>query len=386
MAARLLSVVGARPQFIKFLPVAKALQNINRDSTLVEHILVHTGQHYDYQMSRVFFDELGIPEPSYHLGVGSGSHAVQTGNILTKVEEVLSAHRVDCVIVYGDTNSTLGAAISAVKLGIPVAHVEAGLRSYNLAMPEEINRNLTDRISSLLFCPSRNAVRVLRGEGFSSVVNDGQLCSALDWRTAKMGARSLPDLNTSLVVNSGDVMYEVLFESIRIAERKSQILKQLHLEGKDYYLLTIHRAENIDSPAQLEQIVQFVNKTSHGTTVIFPVHPRARQEFETAFSKFAPNVHRIEPVGYFDSIVLLKNSSMVLTDSGGLQKEAYWLKVPCITLRTETEWIETVEDGWNVLYKDYRESSPRPGTQSKPYGEGGAAETIVTVLADVFER
>lgn len=381
MPARLLSVVGARPQFIKFLPVAKALQHINRDSKIVEHILVHTGQHYDYQMSKVFFEELGIPEPSHHLGVGSGSHAVQTGNILIKVEEVLSRHKVDCVIVYGDTNSTVGAAISATKMGIPVAHVEAGLRSYNRDMPEEVNRILTDRVSSLLFCPSLNAVQILRGEGFSSVVNDGQLCSPSDWRVAKTGAHGFRNLNTSLVVNSGDVMYEVLFESMRIAEQKSRILKQLHLEGKDYYLLTIHRAENIDSPTQLERIVQFVNEASHDTTVIFPVHPRARR---TAFSGFAPNVHRIEPVGYFDSIVLLKNCAMVLTDSGGLQKEAYWLKVPCVTLRTETEWIETVKDGWNVLYKDYRGSFPRPSMQGKPYGEGGAAETIVTALADVF--
>ena len=385
MPVRLASIVGARPQFIKCFPVARTVELLNRQSgSDVEHVLIHSGQHYDYEMSKIFFDELGIPEPAHHLGVGSGSHAVQTGHLLTKIEDVLMREHFDCVLVYGDTNTTLGAALTAAKLQIPIAHVEAGLRSYNSAMPEEINRILTDRVSSFLFCPSIHAAKILEREGFRNILLGGNLCRPANWLEARKTFQR--DAHPSLVVNGGDIMFEVLQQSLKIAQEKSNILKQLNLEGKDYYLLTLHRAENTDSPDRWDEIVSFIDETTRGKQVIFPMHPRTRRAYESSRKKFSKNVRVIDPAGYFDNVLLLQHSTMLLTDSGGMQKEAYWLKIPCITLRDETEWVETLEDGWNVLYKNFPGSFPAQKQQKIHYGDGTTSELIVTMLRDLFSN
>lgn len=319
---KIANIVGARPQFIKYFPVSEAIKNLRNSSGIEIHdILIHTGQHYDYSMSKIFFDEFGIREPDYHLGVGSGSHGVQTGQILQKVEDVLLKEKPDVVVIYGDTNSTLGGALAASKLHIPVVHVEAGLRSYNKYMPEEINRVLTDHISSILICPTEASVGNLRREGFTNILNDGKLYEAFDARCHKV----MGDIANSLVINVGDVMYDVLIYAVEIATRRSKIMEQLQVTSKDYCLLTIHRAENTDDQEKLEEVINFVNDVSSGTRIIFPVHPRAKKAFETLKMRFGDNVSSIEPLGYFDMVMLLKNSKCVLTDSGGLQKEAYWL-------------------------------------------------------------
>lgn len=369
---KVLNVVGARPQFIKYFPISRALSSAGQP---VNNVLVHTGQHYDYSMSKVFFDEFGIEPPHYHLEVGSGSHGWQTGEILKRVEEVLVKEKPDVVVVYGDTNSTLGGAVAAAKLNIPVAHVEAGLRSFNRRMPEETNRVLTDHVSSILFCPSRAAVTNLRKEGFENIAREGELIE----RAGKL-AETLPP---PVVMNVGDVMQDVLLYSLKIAEARSKILERLGLASKTYALLTMHRAENTDSPERYGEIVSFVNGVSASwDTILFPMHPRTRKVYESSPKKFSANVRVIDPVGYFDLLMLLKNSVVVLTDSGGMQKESYWLKVPCITLRDETEWVETIELGWNVLYKDY-EGVPNAGAlESQPYGDGCAAQRMVRIILD----
>lgn len=385
---KVINIVGARPQFIKYFPVSKAIEKFNEQSTvknppsettsfiphqsnvLIEDILVHTGQHYDYAMSEIFFNELGIKRPHYHLGVGSHSQGIQTGQILQKVEEVLLKEKPDIVIVYGDTNTTIGSTLAAVKLHIPVAHIEAGLRSYNKYMPEEINRVLTDHSASVLLCPTENAVENLRKEGFGNILNDGKLIDNYS---------RIPHSPQPTVINVGDVMYDVLLIAIEIAAQRSKILENLDLTGKEYHILTVHRAENTDTHDTLEGIINFVNNVSAGTTVIFPVHPRTKKIFGTIRKKLADNMRIIEPVGYFDMVWLLKHSTLAFTDSGGLQKEAYWLKVPCITLRDETEWIETIQSGWNTLYKNYKECS-NLRHDNNYYGNGKSAEKIVNIL------
>lgn len=380
------NIVGARPQFIKYSSISKAIEKLNSSlGKFIEDILIHTGQHYNYVMSEIFFKELAIKEPHYHLGVGSGSHGAQTGQILQKTEEVLQKEMPDIVIVYGDTNSTLGGALASSKFHILVAHIEAGLRSYNKNMPEEINRVLTDHVSSILFCPSENAVRNLQREGFKNIANNGKLInnnpnySALTLYSSSFTC----DISDPLVVNVGDVMYDVLLSAVKIAERQSNILKHLRLSEKSYYLLTLHRAENTDNLEILEEIIDFVNNVSQGRTVIFPMHPRTRKVYDNTRKKFASDIRIIEPVGYFDILMLLKNSTFIMTDSGGMQKEAYWLKVPCITLREETEWVETIESGWNVLYKNYN-GMPHPSqSQQFFYGDGKASEKIVNIMAKI---
>lgn len=376
---KIANIVGARPQFIKYFPVSEAIKNFkNTSGVVVQDILIHTGQHYDYSMSKIFFDEFGIREPHYHLGVGSCTHGAQTGQILQKVEDVLIKEKPDVVVVYGDTNTTLGGALAASKLHIPIVHVEAGLRSYNKYMPEEINRVLTDHISSILICPTEAAVGNLRREGFTNILNDGKLYDAFDGRCHK----ATDDITNSLVINVGDVMYDVLLYAVEIATRRSKIMEQLQVSSKDYCLLTIHRAENTDDQERLKEVINFVNDVSAGTRIIFPVHPRAKKAFETMKIRFRDDVSSIEPLGYFDMVMLLKNSKCVLTDSGGLQKEAYWLKVPCITLRNETEWVETTRSGWNVLYKDYKGQHDLSGNDGRYYGDGKAAEKIIHVLSE----
>jgi UDP-GlcNAc3NAcA epimerase len=311
---KIVSVVGARPQFIKCAPVSREIRKSHTE------ILVHTGQHYDTEMSDVFFEELMIPRPDYHLSVGSGSHGKQTGDILMRVEEILFLEKPDLVIVYGDTNTTIGGALAAAKLNIPVAHVEAGLRSYDRTMPEEINRVVTDHISNLLFCPTENAVRILAKEGI--------------------------EMGVHLV---GDVMVDALEFNKEIAEKRSQILERLCITPNQYLVLTVHRPANTDRKENLESIIRAVEKA--GMPVVFPVHPRTKkclQEYGM-WNQLPANIIITEPLGYLDMVKILRHASKILTDSGGMQKEAYMLGVPCITLRENTEWVETVEEGWNVL-------------------------------------
>jgi UDP-GlcNAc3NAcA epimerase len=305
----ILTVVGARPQFIKAAPVSRALAGRHRQ------ILVHTGQHYDDAMSARFFRELGLPQPDRNLGIGSGPHGAQTAAMLTGIEAAILEWRPDVVLVYGDTNSTLAGALAAAKLAVPVAHVEAGLRSFDRTMPEEINRVLTDRLSARLFCPSESAAAHLRREGITEGVD---------------------------IV--GDVMIDQL--AWAAAAGSSMAAPPGAVPG-DYYLATVHRAANVDDPARLRQITQALAQLD--ARVVFPVHPRTRAALIAAGYQPGPQVSLVEPLGYVDMVNLQRGARAILTDSGGLQKEAYWLGVPCVTLRDETEWSETVAAGWNVL-------------------------------------
>ncbi len=311
---KIVTIIGARPQFIKCAPLSRELRKEHQE------IIVHTGQHYDPEMSDIFFAELNIPPPNYNLGVGSGSHGKQTGEIMEKIENVLTEKKPDLVIVFGDTNSTLAGALAAAKLHIPVAHVEAGLRSFDRSMPEEINRIVTDHLSDLLFCPTQTSVNNLAREGITKGVH--------------------------LV---GDVMVDVLEYNRSIAENKSGILERLGLTESGYIVMTIHRPVNTDSRKNMENIISAIRKSSKRT--IFPVHPRTRkclQEYGL-WNNLPPNITITEPIGYLDMIRLISHAEKILTDSGGMQKEAYILGVPCITLRDTTEWVETLEGGWNVL-------------------------------------
>ena len=378
---KIANIVGARPQFVKYCPVMRAIVRHNLiEKKQIKDILIHTGQHYDYMMSKVFFEDFGIREPDYHLEVGSGSHGQQTGQIMIHVEAILEKENPDLILVYGDTNSTLGGALAGAKIHIPIGHVEAGLRSFNKYMPEEINRLLTDEISTILFCPSKVAIENLRREGYGKPVSDGALIS--------LGASELePDMtkyvdkNNPCIVNIGDIMYDVLSFALDNLENRSSILETFGLPSKAYYLLTLHRAENTDSPQRLHEVLEFVGTVSKNFPVLFPVHPRTKKILSQTKTTLAENIKPIEPLGYFDMVSLLKNSSMVLTDSGGIQKEAYWLEVPCITLRGETEWVETVASGWNVLYKKFQGSHQPVQKKGTAYGDGQAAERIVNIIS-----
>ncbi|MGD0916736.1 MAG: UDP-N-acetylglucosamine 2-epimerase (non-hydrolyzing), partial [Thermodesulfobacteriota bacterium] len=378
-------VVGARPQFIKAAAVRRAIEAFNKASSLRPHrsrkireVLVHTGQHYDYLMDRVFFEELELPQPDYRLGVGSGSHARQTGLMLERIETVLEGERPEFVVVYGDTNSTLAGALAAAKLNIPVAHVEAGLRSYHWAMPEEINRLLTDHLSKFLFCPTRQAVLNLAREG----IKDG---------------------NTRLVRNVGDVMYDSVLYYSELAEKNSALVKDLNLLTTDhspltsYYLATLHRAANTDDPRRLKSILKALGEIGRKMPVLLPLHPRTRKMIKVyhLFPK-SGGIRLIEPVSYLTMLYLEKNARAILTDSGGVQKEAYWLKVPCFTLRKETEWVETVTSGWNVLVGSdvktivkevsHLEERKRLPKKRGMFGNGRAGEKIVEILSRITPR
>jgi UDP-GlcNAc3NAcA epimerase len=320
---KIVTVVGARPQFIKAAAILRAIQKLNKKGKRIREILVHTGQHYDTRMDRVFFEELELPKPDYHLGVGSGSHAQQTGRMLERIEKVLEKEKPSVTVVYGDTNSTLAGALAAAKRNIPVAHVEAGLRSYNRTMPEEVNRLLTDHLSTFLFCPTHHGVQNLLKEGI------------------KNGGRRI-------VKNVGDVMYDSLLYYSKIAEKKSTILRDLNLCSStpnselrtlNYYLATLHRAENTDDPKRLKSILKALNEIGRRVPVILPLHPRTKKRMQVSppFSQFK-NIRFIEPASYFEMLQLEKNAKAILTDSGGVQKEAYWFEVPCLTFRDETEW------------------------------------------------
>jgi UDP-N-acetylglucosamine 2-epimerase len=354
---KIVTVVGARPQFIKCAAVSRDLRKVALE------VLIHTGQHYDDNMSRVFFLELNLPEPDYNLGVGQGSHGTQSGEMLKRIEEVLLKEEPDAVLVYGDTNSTLAGALAAAKLHIPVAHVEAGLRSFNRRMPEEINRVVTDHLSSLLFCPTETAVQNLVQEGITRGVK--------------------------LV---GDVMYDALLSNIQTAAERSTILNRLQLQPKAYFLATVHRAENTDDVERLQAIVKAFDKLSNIYPVIWPVHPRTRQVLRShnLLCPTNPSLHIVDPVSYLDMLLLEKEAKVMLTDSGGVQKEVCWLGVPCVTLREETEWVETVQEGWNTLVgtdsdriftATVKQASFRADLASL-YGDGHAARRIVRALLE----
>jgi len=348
---KIISIVGARPQFIKAAAISKKLQGKH------EEFLLHTGQHYDYEMSGIFFEGLDLPRPAASLGVGSGSHGAQTGAMLEAIEGVLLKERPNYVLIYGDTNSTLAGALAAAKLSVPIAHVEAGLRSYNRRMPEEINRVVADDLSDLLLCPSENAVRNLAVEGKRH--------------------------NVHLV---GDVMLDVLnWAKQRIQESGPAILERIGVGRGNYLLATVHRSQNTDDAGPLLNILKAFNAIDE--TIIFPVHPRARKAMKQIGYRPEPHVRLIDPVGYLDMVALLGAARLTLTDSGGLQKEAYWLGTPCVTLRDETEWVETVEAGWNVLVgSDHARileavCSFNPSVARPPlYGDGAAAEKCVNLL------
>jgi UDP-N-acetylglucosamine 2-epimerase len=351
---RIVSVVGARPEFIQSAPVSRAL----RETGCFQEILVHTGQHYDYVMSQAFFEDLGIAAPDYNLEVGSGSHGRQTAEILVRLEEVLLKEQPDVVMVRGDTNSTLAGALAASKLHVPVAHVEAGERSFDRRMPEEINRLVADSVSDLHFCASRTARLHLAAEGITHMVH---------W--------------------VGDVMLDACLQNRPIARRKSDILSRLNLERGEYALVTVHRAANTDDPTRLKQIVQVLNNVDE--TIVFPVHPRTRKSLERIEARFADHVQLIEPVGYFDIMMLEDNARLIATDSGGVQREAYFLGVPCLTLREETEWVETVTAGWNKLVGVEPEqvlaawsNFGLPTNHPSIFGDGKAGQRIAQILVN----
>jgi len=377
---KMVTIVGARPQFIKAAAVSRQIQEFNKGKKQIEEILVHTGQHYDYLMDGVFFKELRLPEADYHLGVGSGSHAKQTGMMLERIEAVLQKEKPEVVMVYGDTNSTLAGALTSAKLNIPIAHVEAGLRSYNRTMPEEINRLLTDHLSTFLFCPTTQAVRNLSKEG-------------------------IRDERRRIVKNVGDVMYDSILYYSKIAEKRSAILEDLNLclltprsklRTPHYYLATLHRAENTDSPQRLKSILRALNEIGKSHSVILPLHPRTKKMMKNyrLLSKLK-NIKFIEPVSYLDMLQLEKNAKAILTDSGGVQKEAFWLRVPCVTLRDETEWVETVKSGWNelaggktkkiVLAVNHLERKRPPERRMKIFGKGKASKRIVELLLKSYK-
>ncbi len=356
---KIATLVGARPQFVKAATVARAVAS-RRD---ISHVLIHTGQHYDANMSDVFFSELEIPKPHHNLNIGSGKHGQQTGRMLNEVEEVLLQEKPDWVLVYGDTNSTIAGALAAVKLQIPVAHVEAGLRSFNRRMPEEINRVLTDHASDVLFAPTDSAVANLAKEG----------------------------LLGSKVVRTGDVMYDAALYYSSVAEKRSKVLHKLGVTSRNYTLATLHRAENTDRLSCLKNLLLSLDRVAQTMPVILPVHPRTRSVLsrEANLAALTKRLCVINPVGYLDMSMLERHARLVMTDSGGVQKEAFFARVPCVTLREETEWVELVEGGYNRIAgtdPDRIASAVEAALTSTPdwdarlYGDGKAAYAIIEHL------
>jgi UDP-N-acetylglucosamine 2-epimerase len=350
---KLVHIVGARPQFIKMAVVSRAWRKCG------EEVILHTGQHYDVRMSQQFFDELSIPAPNINLEVGSGSHAQQTAAMLLGIESELGNIKPDAVLVYGDTNTTLAGALATAKMNVPLGHVEAGLRSFNRQMPEEINRVVTDHLANLLFCPTQQAIDNLQHEGI--------------------------DTGAYLV---GDVMADALFHYQSLAEKKSTIFKELAVSPRSYILLTLHRSGNVDDKDRLNGIIYAMKHIDK--LIVFPMHPRTQKMLSQFQIELPANVRAIKPVGYLDMLNLQANAQLILTDSGGIQKEAYLQAVPCITLREETEWVETVEAGWNCLagtssatiiekVRNFTTPQERPAL----YGDGNAAEKITDILVNL---
>lgn len=371
---KIVTILGARPQFIKAATVSRAIveHNQKKNDCPLQEIIVHTGQHFDANMSDVFFNQLDIPKPAYQLNISSLSHGAMTGRMLENIESLLIQEKPDWVMVYGDTNSTLAGALAAAKLHIPIAHVEAGLRSHNLAMPEEVNRILTDRVSDYLFCPTKTSVENLNKEGFPF---------------------STSQRKKQIIKNVGDVMYDaVLYYQNRAKE--SIALSDWRVEDKSYALCTLHRQENTDNPVRLENILKALREISTSICqVLLPLHPRTRKKIDVlGGAKWLNGVVVLDPIGYLEMQRLQMSAKMILTDSGGIQKEAFFHQVPCITLRDETEWVETVEEGWNVLtgssYEKIIEAASSLTGEKKEYnsvyGVGNASNIIVDKVCDYY--
>ncbi len=357
---KILTVVGARPQFVKAAVLSRLIKN---DSSL-EEVLVHTGQHFDSAMSDIFFEQMNITKPHYHLEVNSLSHGAMTGRMLEKIEEVLLIEKPDVVLVYGDTNSTLAGALAAQKLHIPLAHVEAGLRSFNMNMPEESNRIITDRLSSILFAPTSTAIKNLDEEGYANFPTE--------------------------VVKSGDIMLDAAMFYAKESSTKANLGFEL---PSKFIVCTLHRAENTDDPIRLASIVKALNAIHDDIEIILPLHPRTKKKLEEFNIELKVNV--ILPVGYFEMIELLKNCELIMTDSGGLQKEAYFFSKPCITLRDETEWTELVENDYNLLvgsnYEEIRSAVQKMSSitldfSTQLYGDGKSGEKIIQKLKETFNQ
>ncbi|NIA23180.1 MAG: UDP-N-acetylglucosamine 2-epimerase (non-hydrolyzing) [Proteobacteria bacterium] len=350
---KIVHIVGARPQFIKMTPLYNAL----RES--VDQVIIHTGQHYDFDMSDIFFDELNIPEPDYNLEIGSGKHGEQTAKIITRLEEKLMKEKPSLIIVYGDTDSTLGAAIASSKLNFPIVHVESGVRSFNRKMPEETNRIVTDRVADIHFAPTKTAVNNLNKEGINR-----------------------------FVYNTGDIMYDILKMNLTKIEHKKALLQQYNLNEGKYILVTVHREANTEKD-NLEKIISALSQIEE--PVVFPLHPRTKKklvQYNLLYKLIGRrNMQIINPVGYVEMLILEKFSRLIVTDSGGIQKEAYIIGVPCITLREETEWVKTVDDGWNILVgndadkllKAVKEFHPR-GRRKNIFGDGNSAINMKKII------
>lgn len=358
---KITTIIGARPQFIKAAVVSRAIEKHNEavGKSEIEEVIIHTGQHYDANMSEVFFEEMSLPQPKYNLHLGGGTHGAMTGRMLEKLEEVMFSEKPDVVLVYGDTDSTLAGSVAAAKLHIPVAHVEAGLRSFNMNMPEEINRTLTDRVSKWLFCPTETAMDNLRAEGYE-----------------KLGANMLC---------IGDVMYDAAM-FYRDQDKASESVKKL--ASGEYYLATVHRAENTDDHNRMKRIFEALEAIAQKTKIVLPLHPRTRKVLDNLGLKLQ-YITCIDPVGYFDMLHLQGNCLAVFTDSGGVQKEAFFAQKPCITLRDETEWVELVNNGYNTLVGSNKEKilaaeeelvNKKLDFSMKLYGDGHAGEKIVRMI------
>lgn len=369
---KILTIIGARPQFVKAAVISRAIafHNGRAAGKEIDEIILHTGQHYDHNMSGVFFREMRIPEADYNLGISDCSHGAMTGRMLEQIEKILVDERPEAVLVYGDTNSTLAGALAAAKLHIPVAHVEAGLRSFNMHMPEEINRIMTDRVSSFLFCPTDTAIKNLSGEGIRD------------------NAKILP--RAPVVMNVGDVMYDATMFYREMARPSRKVHEIICAAGCNYYLSTIHREENTDNCDRLGNIFEALETIAKTTPVVMPLHPRTKKAIAGLGMKLS-SIKFIDPVGYFDMLLLLDSCRAVFTDSGGLQKEAYFFRKPCMTLRDQTEWVELVEHGFNTLVGAEKEtiieaekniSFAVADDSGGLYGRGDAGARIIRTLAE----
>ena len=379
---KILTVIGARPQIIKAAALSRAINNGFSDR--IEEKILHTGQHYDANMSAVFFDEMGIPRPHFNLNTGSGKHGVQTAKMIAGIEEVLENETFDAIVLYGDTNSTIAGAVAASKLHLPIVHIEAGLRSFNMAMPEEINRIVCDNLSTVLFAPTQTAVDNLRREGFLS------------------SKATFADGNRRHVFHSGDIMYDNSLYFARIADEKTDILRRLGLEGEKFVLATIHRDNNTDNPERLTAIAEaLLEITERGYKIVLPLHPRTKKLLPQNLSEddyrritSNPDIMIIPPVSFFEIIVLERHASLIMTDSGGLQKEAYFFRKPCLILRPETEWVEIVEQHAGIItdadkelivrsFDEYIDTEP----QFPPlFGDGHSAEFMLDKTLDIIGR
>lgn len=379
---KILTVIGARPQIIKAAALSRAINNGFSDR--IEEKILHTGQHYDANMSAVFFDEMGIPRPHFNLNTGSGKHGVQTAKMIAGIEEVLENETFDAIVLYGDTNSTIAGAVAASKLHLPIVHIEAGLRSFNMAMPEEINRIVCDNLSTILFAPTQTAVDNLRREGFLS------------------SKATFADGNRQHVFHSGDIMYDNSLYFARIADEKTDILRRLGLEDEKFVLATIHRDNNTDNPERLTAIAEaLLEITERGYKIVLPLHPRTKKLLPQNLSEddyrritSNPDILIIPPVSFFEIIVLERHASLIMTDSGGLQKEAYFFRKPCLILRPETEWVEIVEQHAGIItdadkelivrsFDEYIDTEP----QFPPlFGDGHSAEFMLDKTLDIIGR